>query len=58
MDARSVISELRKLSADDIRARLRELAAEEKTLGYLLRLRLYAESRNDNPAKSEGGHDA
>jgi hypothetical protein len=45
MDAHSLIVALRELPIDEIRRRLADLAAEEKALLRLLRLRLDAERR-------------
>lgn len=53
MDASDFIRELRNLTANEIRRRLDELAAEEKALRLLLRAALRAESKQQ-PGKSIG----
>jgi len=54
-EIKAVLNDLRSLSPDQIRQRLGELDAEEKTLRQLLRLRLTAEAKIDTSARGGKG---
>jgi len=54
-EIKAVLDDLRSLSPDQIRQRLGDLDAEEKTLRQLLRLRLTAEAKIDTSA--QGGEE-